>query len=69
MQDYNNNCPAFESYWNEYGVAVQPPILQEAMKEIAWKSWCTCADHGVRIAESWGNETPSILRMKLLPKK
>ena len=61
------SCSAFESYWDTHGVAIEPPIMREAMKEIAWNAWCACADHAVLIADSWQHETPSVLRMKLLP--
>ena len=60
-------CSAFESYWDARGVTINPPIMREAMKEVAWKSWQACASHAVLIADSWQHETPSILRMKLLP--
>lgn len=60
-------CSAFESYWDAHGVTINPPILREAMKEVAWKSWKACASHAVLIADSWGQESASVLRMKLLP--
>lgn len=60
-------CSAFESYWDTHGITINPPIMQEAMKEVAWKAWCACADQAVLIAKSWGHETPSVLRLKLLP--
>jgi hypothetical protein len=60
-------CSEFESYWDAHGVVINPPIMQEAMKEVAWKAWQACASNAVLIAESWQYETPSVLRMKLLP--
>lgn len=60
-------CSAFESYWDTHGITINPPIMQEAMKEVAWKAWCACADQAVQIADSWQHKTPSVLRLKLLP--
>jgi hypothetical protein len=37
-------CSAFDRWWNENGVKIDPPIMQEAMKEIAAKGWNASLD-------------------------
>ena len=33
------DCSAFDSWWIENGVQIEPPVMQEAMKEVAAKGW------------------------------
>jgi hypothetical protein len=32
-------CSAFDLWWQANGVKIEPPIMQEAMKEVAAKGW------------------------------
>lgn len=33
------NCSAFEEWWAEFGLKADPPVLEMAYKEIAFKGW------------------------------
>ena len=39
MSDKEETNPAFEEYWREHGVRLNPQILELTLKEIALKSW------------------------------
>ena len=63
-----SNCSTFDLWWTENGIKCAQPIMELAFKEVALRGWIAAAEKSAAIAESWGFEAKSVIRMKLLPK-
>ena len=61
-------CSSFEEYWNEHGIHINPPVLEMAYKEIAFKGWVAAVEKCAIVCEFWGDESSSVIRTNFLPK-
>lgn len=60
-------CSAFEEWWQEHGLRADPPVLEMAYKEIAFKGWVAAAAKCATVCEFWGDKSRSIIITNFLP--
>ena len=60
-------CSAFEEWWEEYGIRADPPVLELAYKEIAFKGWVAAAEKCATVCEFWGDESRSVILTNFMP--
>jgi hypothetical protein len=60
-------CSAFEEWWQEYGLRANPPVLETAYKEIAFKGWVAAAEKCAIVCEFWGDKSRSVIVTNFLP--
>jgi len=60
-------CSAFEEWWQEYGLRANPPVLEMAYKEIAFKAWVAAAEKCAIVCEFWGDKSRSVILTNFPP--
>jgi hypothetical protein len=61
------NCSAFEEWWKDHGIRVDPPVLEMAYREIAFKGWVAAAEKCAIVCEFWGDNSRSVILTNFLP--
>jgi hypothetical protein len=61
------NCSAFEEWWQDHGLRADPPVLEMAYKEIAFKGWIAAAEKCAVVCEFWGDKSRSVIITNFLP--
>ncbi len=61
------NCSAFEEWWQDHGLRADPPVLEMAYKEIAFKGWVAAAEKCAIVCEFWGDKSRSVILTTFLP--